>query len=49
VTLRARYMFDMSAVANVTPPVADGMRFTDWALMVTGLERVRAAAEKAGG
>jgi len=30
----------MAAVCNCPPPVADQLRFTDWALMVVNLEKV---------
>src|SRR5258706_222332 len=47
--LRIRYMFDLAAVCHCPPPVADVMRFTDWAVMAAGLDKIRAEAQKAGG
>ncbi len=42
-------MFDLAAVCHCPPPVADVMRFTDWAVMAAGLDKIRAEAQKAGG
>ena len=45
---RARYLCDLAAVMHVTPPVADRLRVADFAILVTGIDAYRAAAEKGG-
>ncbi len=38
-------MFGLAAVCHIAPPVADVMRFTDWAVMAAGLDKMRVQAE----
>jgi hypothetical protein len=47
--MRAEYMFDLAAVCHCPPPAVDQMRFTDWAVLVAGIDRLRAQAAKDGG
>ena len=42
-------MFDLAAICHCPPPVIDAMRLTDFAVLVTGLEKMRAQAQQEGG
>ena len=46
---RARYLFDLARVAHTPPPAVDGLPLLDFALLVDGIDRYRAAMSKQQG